>query len=76
MWLPQLLIVLTLLIIGFGLRRAFANPALRPASTKTALVVWFVLLAGGFLVWNLTARRPSVKPATSNVIHQSGRSLS
>jgi uncharacterized membrane protein YozB (DUF420 family) len=76
MRLPELLIVLALLIIGFGLRRAFQHPAQHRGSVKTALPVWLVLLVGGFLVWSWAARHSSVRPATLNVSHEPAVTLS
>ncbi len=73
--LPELLIALALLIIGFGLRRAFQHRTEHRGSVKTALSVWLVLLVAGFLIWNW-ARHSNVRPVTLKVTPESAWTVS
>jgi hypothetical protein len=73
--LPELLIALALLIIGFGLRRAFQRRTEHRGSVKTALSIWLVLLVAGLLIWSW-ARQSTVRPVTLKVTFESARTLS
>jgi uncharacterized membrane protein YozB (DUF420 family) len=58
MRLPEQLIVLALVIVAFGFRRAFRHRTEHRGSVKTALSVWLVLLVTGFLIWNWALNGP------------------
>jgi hypothetical protein len=73
---PQLLIVVSLVIIGIGFRRALRYQAKQGPVSKTVLLVWFVLFVGGLLVWNWAAHRVNARPLTLNVPTISAPSLS
>jgi hypothetical protein len=69
MQLPQLLIVVSLVIIGIGFRRVLRHQAARGPVSKTALLVWLVLFVGTLLVWNWAAsHRMTERPLTLNVM--------
>jgi hypothetical protein len=68
MQLPQLLIVVSLVIIGIGFRRVLRHQAAQGPVSKTTLLVWLVLLVGTLLVWNWAASRGmTARPLTLNV---------
>jgi hypothetical protein len=68
MQLPQLLIVVSLVIIGIGFRRVLRHQAAQGPVSKTTVLVWLVLLVGTLLVWNWAASRGmTARPLTLNV---------
>ena len=75
MRLPELLIIIALLIVAFGLRRAFQHHTERRGSMKAALSVWLVLLVAGFLIWSW-ARHSNVRPVTLKATPQAAQTLS
>jgi hypothetical protein len=69
MQLPQLLIVVSLVIVGIGFRRVLRYQTAQGSVSKTALLVWLVLFVGTLLVWNRSAsHRTTARPLTRNVI--------
>ena len=75
MQLAQLLIVVSLVIIGIGFRRVLRQQTRGPVS-KTALLVWLVLFVGTLLAWNWAANRVQVRPVSLNASRISALSLS
>jgi len=75
MRLPELLIVIALSIVAFGLRRAFQHRTEGRGSIKAALSVWLVLLVAGFLIWSW-ARHSNVMPVTLKVTPEAAQTLS
>jgi fatty-acid desaturase len=72
MQLAQLLIVVSLVIIGIGFRRVLRHQAAQGPVSKKALLVWLVLFIGTLLVWNWAAsHRMTAPPLTINVIGSS-----
>ena len=67
MQLPELLMVVSLVIIGIGFRRALRHQAARGPVSKTALLVWLVLFVGTLLVWNWASHRGRGQPVTLSV---------
>lgn len=68
MQLPELLVIVSLVIIGIGFRRVLRHQAARGPVSKTALLVWLVLFVSTLLVWNWAAsRRGTVRPLTLHV---------
>ena len=75
MQLAQLLIVVSLVIIGIGFRRVLRHQAAQGPVSKTALLVWLALFVGTLLVWNWAAsHRISARPLTRTVISASSLS--
>jgi len=69
MQLAQLLIVVSLVIIGIGFRRVLRHQDAQGPVSKTALLVWVVLFVGTLLVWNWAAsHRMTARPLTLNAI--------
>jgi hypothetical protein len=68
MQLAQLLIVVSLVIIGIGFRRVLRHQAAKGSVSKTALLVWLGLFVGTLLVWNWASHRMTARPLTLNVI--------
>jgi len=67
MQLPELLMVVSLVIIGIGFRRALRHQAARGPVSKTALLVWVVLFVATLLAWNWASHRGQSEPVTLNV---------
>ncbi len=67
MQLPQLLIVVSLVIIGIGFRRALRYQTSHGPVSKTTVLVWLVLFVGTLLVWNWASHRMTARPLTLNV---------
>jgi hypothetical protein len=68
MQLAQLLIVVSLVIIGIGFRRVLRHQTAQGPVSKTALLVWLVLFVGTLLVWNWASHRMAARPLTLNAI--------
>ena len=75
MRLPELLIVIALLIVAVGLRRAFQHRTEHRGSIKAGLSLWLVLLVAGFLIWSW-ARHSNVRPVTLKPTPQAAQTLS
>lgn len=74
MQLAQLLIVVSLVIIGIGFRRVLRHQAAQGAVSKTALLVWLVLFVGTLLIWNWAAsHRMTARPLALNVSSSAAR---
>ena len=66
MQLAQLLIVVSLVIVGIGFRRVLRHQAAQGPVSKTALIVWVVLFVGTLVVWNWASHRVTARPLTLN----------
>jgi hypothetical protein len=65
MQLAQLLIVVSLVVVGVGFRRVLRYQAAQGRLSKTALLAWLVLFVGTLLVWNWAAsHRMTARPQT------------
>jgi hypothetical protein len=64
MQLAQLLIVVSLVIIGIGFRRVLRHQAAQGPVSRMAFLGWVVLFVGTLLVWNWVSHRMTARPFT------------